>query len=183
VARTRTVVFLAALVFFVNEAATQGSESDALPPGLKEFVETWLYRDCGIDNDSLAVVLVQQEATLEPVFWEAFAQGPPQARLRADSVATQDLHARRNRWLREFGDATLGEATAARLLDLPVDSLIAEQRQIAVRNYKENALIGLGYTGGRDTESRLELIGHDMTSPYRRTAEHALRRLRDRLGP
>ena len=82
----RIVMVVIALVCVIPVFAQMGNERvelAKLDPDAREFVSTWLNRNCGVEEQERIEERIKGLGpVLEPVFWEAYRLGPPEETIK-----------------------------------------------------------------------------------------------------
>ncbi len=146
----------------------------ALPD--ETLAQTWLLRDCAVEDEPLLAAAVQaRAAALGPRFARAWQGGPPAALIeeaRTAAFARFD----RNREVMADAEASLGLSPedAALLAQITPESYAAESVESVTATFRQQALAGLALVGGAEGRGLLERAAADPAEPYAPLARQLL---------
>lgn len=141
-----------------------------------ELAAHWLARDCTVtDQAALETEIRDAGEALEPLFLQAFANGPPQREMDALLASIDRIYSRRQQRVR--AGKAYQEPGMANSLSLP------DERQQAKNNfdhgYRAAALNALRIIGrSKGVELLRRLAAQDSASPFQYLARLALQRQR-----
>lgn len=146
-------------------------------PDNRTLVALWLERNCTVaegDETDLETEIRKRGTALEPLFIEAFSNGPAyweRATVLASVKSTYDLRQDRLRAGETYGLSVL-EADAVRNVPLAVEQEMAASE--FDQGYRAAALNALGVIGRPAGRQLLERLAAEESSPFQDTAEGAL---------
>lgn len=147
---------------------------DRLDPQEQTLVSTWLEQDCSVQERRRVTDRVTALGRkLEPVFWEAYRDGPPDRALERLQGHLAARYAERQSRLQQIGPELFGTEDTAQLLALSPTEFVQRGLAHYQQRYRSAALSGLGLIGG--DRKPLEEIAHDAASPFALTAQEALK--------
>ena len=178
----RIVMVVIALVCVIPVFAQMGNERvelAKLDPDAREFVSTWLNRNCGVEEQERIEERIKGLGpVLEPVFWEAYRLGPPEETIKELQAHFRKQYGERQDHLREFGDRVFGKDQVQELLNVTEEQYVQRETQQYLARYRTAALNGLGRVGTQTSE--LELIERDAENPAQGAAQEAIKAIGER---
>jgi len=173
----KTLILL--LIFSTQSNAQPMQERQAfskLNPDAQLIVQTWLNKNCGAaEQKKFEITLNQLGDVLEPVFWEAFHQGPTEQDLKTIRTEAIKRYQDRNKWLLQFGDAQMGKEETKRQLEVPEKQYVETEISQYQERYKTAALSGIGLIGTAQSELELKRIANDTTDSAQIAAQETLK--------
>lgn len=151
---------------------------DRLDPQEQTLVSTWLEQDCSVQERRHLLDRVEGLGKkLEPVFWEAYRDGPPDRAVERLQGQLAARYAERQSRLRQIGPDLFGKEETTQLLTLSPTEFVQRGLAQFQQRYRSAALSGLGLVG--TDRQPLEDIAHDVSSPLAIAAQEALRTMSD----
>ena len=178
--RMRKRIRTKSLIVVVLLAVCPLVSPQSLGPDTRELVDNWLRQNCGmVEAQRLATRLAAVGSTLEPVFWQAYVDGPPTS--LKDEVHPQIVrrYALRQTWLKRSADRVADEQTRQRLSAIgEAEYVNAELERLAI-GYRTAAIKALGIVGTAQSLRRLLEIASDPANSARTAAATSVTALRN----
>ncbi len=163
------------LLFAVAAIAQESNRFINLP--LEVLADTWLTRNCGIDEESqLEVVVARRGEALEAIFLSAWRDGPPKEQVRVTSNAAAKRYQRNRELLNDPESLGLGNEDLARNKARSEESFVTRAVEGFEFGYRSQALRGLYFAGGDAGRRIVEATAADTQSPFNSIAKLVLAR-------
>lgn len=177
-----TVMVVIAILCATSVFAQTGNERvelTKLNPDAREFVNTWLNQNCGVEEQQRIEGRIKGLGpVLEPVFWEAYRLGPPEETIKELQAHFRKQYGERQDHLKEFGDRLFGKDQVQELLNITEEQYVQREIQQYLARYRTAALNGLGMVGTHTAE--LEPIARDAENPAQGAAQEAIKAIGER---
>ncbi len=168
------LVGAAALTFFFTSSVTPQPGPDES----RATVNAWLLGNCDVaEEGKLEKELRAFRTQLEPVFLQAFEQGPDSALVKEVEQAAAKRFDRRRELFNSGSTAGLSKEDLEAARSLGRDQFISLAKDDFVISYKSRALLGLGVVDGPKALEVLQKTARDEKSPLKGSAEQALIKL------
>jgi hypothetical protein len=172
------------VVGFVGAAALIVSFTSSVNPQpaneqSQSAAKAWLLDSCDVEEiDKVEQQLRAVGAQLEPVFVQAFQNGPDSALVSEVEQAAAKRFDQRQELLKSGITAGLSKEDLDAARNVSREQFVAQAKDDFVNRYKSQALLGLGVVDGPKALEILEQVARDEKSPLKSTAEQALNKLR-----
>ncbi len=168
------LVGAAALIFFFTSSVTP----QPVPDEFREIVNAWLLDTCDVaEEGKLEKELRASRTQLEPVFLQAFEQGPDSVLVKEVEQAASKRFDQREEMFKSGSTAGLSKEDLETARSLGRDQFISQAKDDFVTSYKSRALLGLGVVDGPKALEVLQKTARDEKSPLKGSAEQALIKL------
>lgn len=169
------ILALTVLLSAVPAMAQNSNRFINLP--LEVLAETWLTRNCGIDEElRLEAAVAQRGGALEPIFMSAWREGPPEEQIRETSNAAAERYQRNRELLDDPESLGLTNENLARYKSQSEEGFVTRTVENFNFGYRSQALRGLLFTGGDAGREVVEATATDIQSPFNSIARLALSR-------
>ncbi|MEM7481095.1 MAG: hypothetical protein AAF481_07960 [Acidobacteriota bacterium] len=149
-------------------------ELERLDKDVRVVVVTWLSRDCEAkEGANLLEQFWSVGNELQPVFREAYRQGPPPQVVDEARKAAASAFDQRQAWLQEEGEDLMSAEEVQRQLAIPSGDYIQRRIEDVGIGWRERALIALGLVGDDETLDELLRLA-ESDSPGAAAAARAL---------
>lgn len=156
------------------QTAQERREFMKLHPDVQMLVTTWFNQDCSVkERQEITTHLRGLGAVLEPVFWEAYRLGPPEAEVRELQAQFRTRYVDRQRYLEEVGERLFDKEQLQELLKTTEHQYVQRETGQYFSRYKAAALAGIGVVGRISPD--LETIAKDTDSPVQGAAQEAMK--------
>ena len=181
----RTLIWICLIIlapaFAYGQEPRSLSVFDQLTLDEQRIVATWLSQDCGVDERSRLLDQIKALGTkLEPVFWEAYREGPKEKNVAQFRERLARQYEERQARLEDIGPDLFGKEETQRLLSVTRSQYVSRELEQYQYRYRSAALTGLGVVGTQ--LDGLEKIATDKNDPLQGTAQEAVRMMRDRTN-
>ena len=169
------ILALSVLLFSVPAIAQDSNRFINLP--LEALADTWLTRNCGIDEESqLEIAVARRGEALETIFLSAWREGPPEEQIRDTSNAAAKRYQRNRELLNDPESLGLSDEDLARYKTRSEEGFVTRAVENFDFGYRSQALRGLFFTGGDAGREIFEATAADTRSPFNSIARVALSR-------
>jgi len=156
---TTKAIAAAVLVLSMPAAAVAQEESPFLGLSVADLAQTWLLRDCGIEDEPLLeAAVVQHAAELTPIFRIAWEEGPPERLVAETRQQASERFARNRAALRDPESLGLSSEDAERASARTAEDFVARSVQSLEIGYRTQALRGLFLTAGDEGRALVEQV-------------------------
>lgn len=163
-----------ALIFFFTSSVTP----QPVPDEPRALANAWLLDTCDVSEEGkLEKELRASRTQLEPIFLQAFEQGPDSVLLREVEQAAAKRFDQREEMFKSGSTAGLSKEDLEAARSLGRDKFISQAKDDFVTSYKSRALSGLGVVDGPKALEVLQKTARDEKSPLKGSAEQALIKL------
>ena len=168
------LVGAAALIFFLTSSVTP----QPIPDEFRAIANAWLLDTCDVGQEGkLEKELRASRTQLEPIFLQAFEQGPDSALVKEVEQAASKRFDQREEMFKSGGTAGLSKEDLEAARSVGRDQFISQAKDDFVTSYKSRALSGLGVVDGPKALEVLQKTARDEKSPLKGSAEQALIKL------
>lgn len=162
------------IVTFTSSVSPQPANDQA-----QAAARSWLLDNCDVDEvGALENQLRSAAPQLEPVFIQAFQNGPEAALVSEVELAAAKRFERRQEVLNSGVAVGLSKEDIDAAKSVGRDQFVTQAKNDFVLRYKSQALLGLGVVDGPKALEILQQTARDEKSPLKTTAEQALVKLR-----
>lgn len=169
------VLALSVLLLAVPAIAQDSNRFVNLP--LEVLADTWLTRNCGIDEESrLEVAVARRGEALEAIFLSAWREGPPKEQIRVTSNAAIERYQRNREFLNDPESLGLGDEDLASYKTRSEEGFVTRAVDNFDFGYRSQALRGLFFTGGDAGRETVDVTAADTQSPFNSIARLVLSR-------
>ena len=163
-----------ALIFFFTSSVTP----QPVPDESRALANAWLLDTCDVSEEGkLEKELRASRTQLEPIFLQAFEQGPDSGLIREVEQAAAKRFDQREEMFKSGSTAGLSKEDLEAARSLGRDKFISQAKDDFVTSYKSRALSGLGVVDGPKALEVLQKTARDEKSPLKGSAEQALIKL------
>ena len=174
----RDILLAVSLLLFSLQGTSAAQESNPfidLP--VEVLAETWLTRNCGIDDEPLLEIAVtRQGSALQPLFISAWREGPPDAMLSETREAAAARFERNRSALDDPESLGLSTENLKRAKNQTEEAYVSRAVDSFDTAYRSQALRGLYFAGGDEGRQILEQAAADAQSPFSSAARIVLER-------
>ena len=172
------LIILAPVIVYAQQPSSLPA-FDQLTQDEQNLVNTWLSQNCGVDERLPLQDQIKTLGTkLEPVFWEAYRQGPKEQNVVQFREQLARQYEERQARLTDIGPDLIGKEDTQRLLSVTRSQYVSRELEQYENRYRSAALTGLGIVGTQP--DGLEKIATDKNDPLQGTAQEALRMMKER---
>ncbi len=151
----------------VSELALAQNSKRFINLPVEALADTWLTRNCGIDEESqLEVAVARHGEALETIFLSAWQEGPPEKQIRETSDAAAKRYQRNRELLNDPESLGLSEGDLARYKTRSEEGFVTRAVENFDFGYRSQALRGLFFTGGDAGREVIEATVADAGSPF-----------------
>lgn len=169
-----TVLTFCLLFLTVPSLAQEPNRFINLP--LEVLADTWLTRNCGIDEESqLEIAVARRGEALQAIFLGAWREGAPEKKLRVTRAAAAERFQRNRALLEDPESLGLGEADLARFKARSEEGFVRRSVDNYDFGYRSQALRGLYFAGGAAGREIVEATALDGQSPFNSIARLVLK--------
>ncbi len=162
---------LVALAAAPAEIATAQEENRFLKMSVAELAQTWLLRNCGTEEEALLeVAIVRQAVELNPIFVDAWRQGPDQESVDETRKQARERFDRGRVALQDPEGLGLSAEDARRAQERTAEAFVGRAVSTFETGCRSQALRGLYLVGGEQGRRILEDVANDAQSEYAVTA-------------
>ncbi len=169
------ILALSVLLLAVPAIAQDSNRFISLP--LEVLADTWLTRNCGIDEElQLEVAVARRGEALEKIFLSAWREGPSEEQIRETSSAAAERYQRNRELLNDPESLGLADEDLARYKTRSEEGFVTRTVENFDFGYRSQALRGLFFTGGDADREIVEATAADTRSPFNSIARLVLSR-------
>ena len=173
----KPILVATALLAALPSPITAQESNPFLNLSVEELAETWLLRNCGVDDEPLLEIAVtRQGPALQPAFISAWRDGPPEVLLKETREAAATRYARNRTALEDPESLGLSSENLERAQNQTADAYVARTIESFDNAYRSQALRGLYFAGGDEGRQILEQAATDTESPLGDAARLILER-------
>jgi len=174
-----TILSLIATVTLMTMQSTAAAQESNpfINMSVEALAETWLSRNCGVDDEPLLEIAVTSNGTaLQPAFLSAWREGPPEALQRENREAASTRFERNRTALQDPESLGLSTENLERAKSQTEDAYVSRAVENFDIAYRSQALRGLYFAGGAEGRQILEQASVDTGSPFSDAARLVLER-------
>lgn len=161
----KTLLTLCLLILAAPALAQAPNPFINLP--LEVLADTWLTRNCGIDEESqLEIAVARRGEALQPIFLSAWREGAPKEKLRETRAAAAKRFQRNRALLQEPQSLGLAETDLARYKSRSEEGFVMRAANNYDFGYRSQALRGLYFAGAAAGREIVEATAADSQSPF-----------------
>ena len=154
-------------------------ENRFLSMSVIDLAETWLLRNCGIEEEPLLeVAIVRHAGELTPLFISAWEQGPAEELAKEVRDKARGRFDRNRATLEDADSLGLSPEDTKRASDRTAEDFVNRSVQSFETGYRGQALRGLYFVGGDESRRLLKQVAGEEKSAFSDTARLLLNRSR-----
>lgn len=176
--KKRTLWIVVALLALALPSATLGQEENRfLAMSVVDVAQTWLLRNCGIDDEPLLELAIARNAEeLAPLFLSAWEEGPAQELVREVREGARGRFDRNRATLQDAEGLGLSAEDAERAAARSADDFVDRAVKSFEVGYRSQALRGLYLVGGEEGRQLVEQVAGGEESAFKEIARLVLER-------